>query len=825
MTFDRPEGYLSRTVNNKTKLIGWYPPVDASDGPSIWNVDNSGAATVSFTVDGKTDILLSNLVEGDKDHRFDGSNNNSMVFNHLLTRLAVRVFVRSADLADEWGKVKSVTIRDKAQTCVVRLPDVEAPGNTYPDPATFTGNGTLPLIYENPGVNVTIPVISGDKDADGSLKGTALVGTAMVAPGMDADADANRITLDVVCENKEASVIVPAPDGKFNVGKSYILTLEFLPTEIALQANTIHDWGYESSNYLLTTTQTEFNLTVHGDAVSGEALRANFLTTAPGQPTCTTSLQSDTETSVKPDWITSVLSAGTAFNGWTSYSLTFSATENFNTLRTGYILVRVSGLTFAVTVNQVSEILFLDRVDPTGEDIALPFAAGSGSFAVATNSSQVPVIKYSTDGVLANATDDAPNWFIKGDVSSSVYVDSGKTGTQHTTVYSYTKNMDTQNARVLYIHVLVRDDANTAKRFKVTQAQHPVTLVADGMANCYMMKPDESFDIPVARAYVYENGAFTDRLRVGGTYTGSFYADVIWEDADDLVRAGGVTSDGRDAKINLHSYPGKTGNALIGLYKSSDSELVWSWHVWVTDYTRDNTWTNNGYTLMDRNLGATDNGINSLAQFRASHGLLYQWGRKDPMPNGLEGAAGYSVFDKFYGIPYRKDNSQFSLENQSLDEAIISSIKHPTTYYDTYNNRDWLPVGTGLLWTDENGIKTIYDPCPTGWRVPGRTPLPNGLIYLENTPWYNSGDWARAVYNGRIIAWAPNDVNNNSMLIETPTIIRWNMADFTRGRYWLGHGRNNDDRRAFAWDMRYFSLNLMEKIEANPVRCAKEDVP
>jgi hypothetical protein len=827
MTFDRPEGYLSRTVNNKTKLIGWYPPVDAGDGPSVWNVDNSGAATVSFTVDGKTDILLSNLVEGDKDHRFDGLNNNSMVFNHLLTRLAVRVFVRSADLANGWGKVKSVTIRDKAQTCVVRLPGVEAPGNTHPDPATFTGNGTLPLIYENPGVDVTIPAISGDKDTDGSLKGTALVGTAMVAPGMDADADANRITLDVVCENKEASVVVPAPDGKFNVGKSYTLTLEFLPTEVVLQANTIHDWGYKPSDYLLTATQTVFNLTAFGGAVSGEALRVDFLTTAPGQPTCTTSLQSDTETSVKPDWITPVLSSGTAFNGWTSYTLTFSATDNFSTSRTGYILVRVSGLTFAVTVNQVSEALFLDRVDPTGEDIALPFTAGSGSFAVATNSWQAPAIKYSTDGMLANATDNAPNWFTKGGTSSFAYTGGGKTGIQYTTAYSYTKNTDMQNARVLYIHVLVNGDANTALSFKVTQAKGEITVVADGMTNCYMMKPNEMFEFPVVRAYKYKNGAFTDELRIGGMYTGSFYTKVIWEDVTDLVPTSSVFYDGKDSKIFLRVAAGKTGNALIGLYKSSDSELVWSWHIWVTDYTGDNTWTNNGYTLMDRNLGATDNGINSVAQVRASHGLLYQWGRKDPIPNGLNGAAGYSAINQFYGIPFQgaKDNSKFSLDNQSLDEAIISSIKHPTTYYDTYMDQDWLPVGEGLLWTDENGNKTIYDPCPAGWRVPGRTPLSHGLIILEDTPWYNSGNWTRTVYDGRVVAWAPNDVNNNSMLIETPTIYGWNGVDYTRGRYWLGHGRRSNERVANAWYLMDWMLGLREKNEANAVRCAKEDTP
>jgi hypothetical protein len=506
-----------------------------------------------------------------------------------------------------------------------------------------------------------------------------------------------------------------ALDG-FKPGMACDYMFKFTGKEVVLPANIIHDWGYEPSNYLLTATQTEFNLTAFGSTVSGEALRVDFLTTAPGQPTCTTSLQSDTETSVKPDWITPALSSGTAFNGWTSYALTFSATDNFNTSRTGYILVRVSGLTFAVTVNQESEVLFLDRVDPTGEDIALPFAAGSGSFAVATNSSQVPAIKYSTDGVLANATDNAPNWFTKGGASSSAYINGNKTGTQHTTAYSYTENTDTQNTRVLYIHVLVGGDTNTAKRFKVMQAQRPETLVADGMANCYMVKPDKLFDIPVVRAYKYENGVFTDELRIGGTYTGGFYTKVIWEDVTDVVRASGVVSDGRDSKIILHSAAGKTGNALIGLYRLSDSELVWSWHVWVTDYTGVETATNNGYTFMDRNLGATEAKL-SLA----GRGLLYQWGRKDPMPGGESGMAGFPSLGIFKGMsPDTNDETNVTLKNLTMAEAIVESIRNPTTFYSEVDNTsfDWLPEQNDALWNAAGNVKSIYDPCPVGWRVP-----------------------------------------------------------------------------------------------------------
>jgi hypothetical protein len=674
----------------------------------------------------------------------------------------------------------------------------------------------------------TIPSLTPVKDGSASSANQAVF-EAIVVPH-SGTSYARTVTFTI--GGQAYSYILSVLDG-FKQGTAYDYTFKFTGKDVISMGCTIHNWGYDSSNYLLTTTQTEFNLTAHGDVISDEALRVDFLTTTPGQPTCTTSLQSDTETSVKPDWIKPVLSAGAAFNGWTSYTLTFSATDNLYTFRTGYILVRMSNLIFAVTVSQAGEALFLDRVDSTGEDIILPFTDGSGSFAVATNSWQAPVIKYSTDGVLANATDNVPgsaNWFIKGGTSSSAYTGGGKIGTQYTTTYSYTENMGT-NERIIYIHVIDRDDAmNAALRFKVTQkalSPHPATSVADGMANCYMIQPDESFAFPVARAYRYENGAFTDELRIGGTHTGGFDVAILWTDVNDLVRISKIAYVGKNAKVYIRAAAGKTGNALIGLYKSGGSDILWSWHIWVTDYAADNTWTNNGYTFMDRNLGATDNGINSVAQVRASHGLLYQWGRKDPMPNGLDGAAGYSAINKFYGIPFQgaKDNSKFSLENQSLDEAIISSVKHPTTYYDTYKDMDWLPVETSLLWTDEKGNKTIYDPCPAGWRAPGRIPSPTGLIAVDDIPWNNSNNWTRTVYDGRAVAWAPNDVNNNSMLIETPTIYGWNGVDFTRGRYWLGYGSKDNRRVGNAWSMMEWALREREKNEANPVRCAKENTP
>jgi hypothetical protein len=101
---------------------------------------------------------------------------------------------------------------------------------------------------------------------------------------------------------------------------------------------------------------------------------------------------------------------------------------------------------------------------------------------------------------------------------------------------------------------------------------------------------------------------------------------------------------------------------------------------------------------MDRNLGALA-AENSLA----GRGLFYQWGRKDPFP--------------------AKDNvAGFGIDQGPV--TVTQAIQNPGTFYEIasgINDDDWLASARdNTLWggDDENKPKTIYDPCPAGWRVP-----------------------------------------------------------------------------------------------------------
>ncbi len=249
LTFEADEYYLTRPRNYNTKLIAWYPAV-GEDG-STWNVSawSPYVATVDFTVDGETDILMSNLVEGNQLNPYNGADNR-MTFRHLLTRIVIRVFTRDAGVPAYFGGIRSIAVAGKAQTCSVRLPDVEATTGTHPSEITFTGTGKLPIIYKYPADNSPItgydtptgfPIPLAEESAGDGEPDPRLAGYAMIAPG----AEAIGLLIETSRQETAPSVQVPAPPAGFAAGRSYTLNLEFMPNGIEVINVSILDWGEE----------------------------------------------------------------------------------------------------------------------------------------------------------------------------------------------------------------------------------------------------------------------------------------------------------------------------------------------------------------------------------------------------------------------------------------------------------------------------------------------------------------------------------------------------------------------------------------------------
>ena len=107
--------------------------------------------------------------------------------------------------------------------------------------------------------------------------------------------------------------------------------------------------------------------------------------------------------------------------------------------------------------------------------------------------------------------------------------------------------------------------------------------------------------------------------------------------------------------------------------------------------------------MMDRNLGA----LSTSPSGTLSYGLFYQWGRKDPFPGSTD----------LTGTPMATTGTFDKLKCNS-DCTVDFAVEHPATFIlcDDSSGNDWISAGRdNTLWTAE---KTIYDPCPAGWRVP-----------------------------------------------------------------------------------------------------------
>ncbi len=254
---------------------------------------------------------------------------------------------------------------------------------------------------------------------------------------------------------------------------------------------------------------------------------------------------------------------------------------------------------------------------------------------------------------------------------------------------------------------------------------------------------DVSFDLP-------DKEGDTSGL---STIPGVEYCKIIWEtskglvtlidDINDDVKKNGINQTTGCMEYEVHDVTdqwgssvfatGHGGNALIGAFDKNDI-LLWSWHIWVVadfaDGVKTETWVT-GVKFIDRYLGAFDNQPGSR-----SFGLLYQWGRKDPFigPVRDERERNFYEVKKARTYHYLQKSGQKYVwddwgENgtSGIEESVAAAIQHPTTLMtggflsenhksDHYKGM-WGSKSANINAKD-NGCKTMWDPCPPGYRVP-----------------------------------------------------------------------------------------------------------
>ena len=224
----------------------------------------------------------------------------------------------------------------------------------------------------------------------------------------------------------------------------------------------------------------------------------------------------------------------------------------------------------------------------------------------------------------------------------------------------------------------------------------------DGNANCYI----------VTAPGVYKFKA------VKGNNTATYVEDVdsavilweTWNNAEEVTEHSVVTSVSYAEDYMIFHTPDVLvpGNAILAAIDEAGNAL-WSWHIWVpkTAITTDSYGDIFGSPAMDRDLGALIPVTAGEAAVDAtSYGLSYQWGRKDPFPGpqALKSSKPATVAGKASEVAPGKITLEESIANPTL-------LGHE-------NNLNWLVKADNTLWSNDE--KTMYDPCPAGYRVPKR---------------------------------------------------------------------------------------------------------
>ena len=239
----------------------------------------------------------------------------------------------------------------------------------------------------------------------------------------------------------------------------------------------------------------------------------------------------------------------------------------------------------------------------------------------------------------------------------------------------------------------------------------------------------------------------------GGANAGVDGAKIVWADEKDLVTSPSIAHDASNnayLDFEVKATDIKSGNAVVAVTKNGT--VVWSWHLWfapksaltpipvtnhqnvVYNFTTETLgWKPTKWEGSTYNKARTvkvkveqtiaNGGVKQVTVINITQNpggkkkgisTLYQFERKDAFPGMDETQLPQGSINKDAG------------NNMS----IINGIQNPQNFYTwgtswtnnppagySYNNL-WSADNTTIGWNDNAVVKTVYDPCPVGFKMP-----------------------------------------------------------------------------------------------------------
>lgn len=333
---------------------------------------------------------------------------------------------------------------------------------------------------------------------------------------------------------------------------------------------------------------------------------------------------------------------------------------------------------------------------------------------------------------------------------------------------------------------------------------------------------------------IIDEGKFEDAMgniltKAGGANIYPLSAKLLWQDTDELVEQVGLS----DGKVQVKMGRSR-GNALIAVYdkadpNAKDAKVLWSWHLWCTVVPKIIKFTvpttGNEYKMMDRNLGATT----TTPAWWTTQGLHYQWGRKDPFISSLTNDGELTTLYNVRSVGFWQEMTH----EEPL--TLAQAINNPDIFIcRTWSDDTWCTKTSDsettemrYVWGNPEGtiadypnstIKTIYDPCPVGYKI---SPFDAFFIFNES-----------GVNMDGVTAY----VENKMIFLPITCTPRWAYSPAIDGTYWSSsvYGRRSDD---FYWQkmgaLLYFypqgsGINKLNTtlwlgfVQAGSIRCVKE---